>query len=411
MNKAPKLRFKEFSGGLGHHKFKDLVLLQRGSSPRPISMYVTSSDDGVNWIKIGDVSKDSTVIYETKEKITPEGAKKSRFVEVGDLILSNSMSFGRPYIMAIDGCIHDGWFVLKNYSKNFNRDYLCHLLTSPAIQKQYKRLAAGGVVDNISSELVNSVEINLPSKEEQEKIASLFSLIDDKISLQGEKVEALKDYKKGMMQNIFSRELRFKDDDGRDYPEWEEKKLGELDILLVRGPFGSSLTKGIMVPKGDNTYKVYEQKHAIQKDCNIGTYYVNQEKYDELKRFAVKPNDYIMSCSGTIGELYKIPNCAELGIINQALLKITVGNDLDENYFLYVFRYNLNNLETKGSGIKNITSVKFLRDEFEMPTPCISEQKKIAKLLINIDKKLEKEQDKLDYLNEYKKGLLQQLFV
>ena len=221
----------------------------------------------------------------------------------------------------------------------------------------------------------------------------------------------LKDYNKGMIQKIFSRELRFKDDDERDYPEWEEKKLGELDILLVRGPFGSSLTKSIMVPKGNNTYKVYEQKHAIQKDCNLGTYYVNQEKYEELKRFEVNPNDYIMSCSGTIGELYKIPVDAEKGIINQALLKITVGNDLDENYFLYIFKYNLNNLETKGSGIKNITSVKFLKEEFEIPMPDIREQRKIANVLMEIDKKIEKEQEKLDSLNEYKKGLLQQMFI
>ncbi len=285
------------------------------------------------------------------------------------------------------------------------------LLKSSTARKEITTKSGGSTRYNVGQDTLSDVSLLFPKLEEQEKIASFFSLIDDKISLQGDKVEALKDYKKGMMQKIFSRELRFKDDEGRDYPEWEDKKLGELDILLVRGPFGSSLTKSIMVLKGNNTYKVYEQKHAIQKDCNIGTYYVNQDKYHELKRFAVKPHDYIMSCSGTIGELYKIPNDAEAGIINQALLKITVGKIIDENYFLYAFRYNLNNLETKGSGIKNITSVKFLKDEFEIPTPSIQEQRKIAKFLINIDKKLEKEQEKLDSLNEYKKGLLQQMFV
>ena len=143
------------------------------------------------------------LVTSTEEKITKEGAKKSRRVNVGDLILSNSMSYGQPYIMNIDGYIHDGWFVLKNFEKSFDRDYLCNLLISPAVQNQYRRLAAGGVVQNISSDLVNSVIISLPSIKEQQKIASVLNIIDDRIATQRKVIEDLKKLKDAIRTKLF----------------------------------------------------------------------------------------------------------------------------------------------------------------------------------------------------------------
>ena len=192
--------------------------------------------------------------------------------------------------------------------------------------------------------------------------------------------------------------------------EWKEKKISELNIKLVRGPFGSALKKENMVSKNIDTYKVYEQKHAINKDERIGTYYISKEKYLELKRFEVKPGDFIMSCSGTVGEIFKIPEGAERGIINQALLKITVGVGLNENYFLYNFKQNLNKLEVKGSGIKNITSVKFLKDEFKIQVPSIQEQERIANFLTKVDKIIEKQDEKVKNLEKYKNGMMQKIF-
>lgn len=192
--------------------------------------------------------------------------------------------------------------------------------------------------------------------------------------------------------------------------EWESKPLGELDVVLTRGPFGSALKKEIMVPKEDNTYKVYEQKHAIQKDSTIGEYYISELKYKELIRFSVSPGDFIMSCSGTIGEIFKIPQNAERGVINQALLKFSVGKSINEDFFLYSFRKNLQNLETKGSGIKNITSVKFLKDEFIISFPKIEEQEKLASFFSLIDKEIELQTEKVEELKNYKKGLLQKIF-
>ena len=200
---VPNLRFPEFEGEWKKCRFKDVVRLFRGSSPRPIIEYLTTdNEEGVNWVKIGDVPTSGRIITSTEEKITKEGAKKSRHVYVGDLILSNSMSYGLPYIMGIEGCIHDGWFVLRDYEQNFNKDYLCNLLISDIVQKQYKKIAAGGVVQNISSDLVNSVYISIPSLDEQRKIAGLLSLIDERIATQNKIIEKLETLIKGIAQNI-----------------------------------------------------------------------------------------------------------------------------------------------------------------------------------------------------------------
>ena len=194
---------KEFQGEWKRTIFKNVITLQRGSSPRPIIEYVTTSDDGVNWIKIGDMPHFGRIVTSTEEKITKEGAKKSRQVNKGDLILSNSMSYGLPYIMGIDGYIHDGWFVLKNFENTFDKDYLCNLLISSAIQNQYKRLAAGGVVQNISSDLVNSVSVSIPTMMEQKKISSLLNLIDERIATQNKIIEDLKMLKSAIIENVF----------------------------------------------------------------------------------------------------------------------------------------------------------------------------------------------------------------
>ncbi|MFP5139424.1 restriction endonuclease subunit S [Bacteroides caccae] len=201
---VPNLRFPEFQGEWKRTIFKNVITLQRGSSPRPIIEYVTTSDDGVNWIKIGDMPHFGRIVTSTEEKITKEGAKKSRQVNKGDLILSNSMSYGLPYIMGIDGYIHDGWFVLKNFENTFDKDYLCNLLISSAIQNQYKRLAAGGVVQNISSDLVNSVSVSIPTMMEQKKISSLLNLIDERIATQNKIIDKLQSLIKGISSKIFT---------------------------------------------------------------------------------------------------------------------------------------------------------------------------------------------------------------
>ena len=146
--------------------------VERGGSPRPIKAFLTDSDDGINWIKIGDVEKDGKYIIQTREKIKPEGEKKSRKVYPGDFLLTNSMSFGRPYISKIEGCIHDGWLLLRNSKNVFDLDYLYWLLSSNYAYNQFVQKASGATVDNLNKDKVASAIIPLPPIQEQKRIAS-----------------------------------------------------------------------------------------------------------------------------------------------------------------------------------------------------------------------------------------------
>lgn len=154
----------------------EICEIQRGGSPRPIDDFITSDEDGINWIKIGDVSESAKYVFSTKEKIKKEGLKKTRMVYEDDFILSNSMSFGRPYIVKITGAIHDGWLLLRMKDKNIiDQDYLYEILRSDMIKEQYEKLATGGVVRNLNSNLVSSVEIPLPPIEIQRQFVSEIS--------------------------------------------------------------------------------------------------------------------------------------------------------------------------------------------------------------------------------------------
>ena len=157
----------------------EILKIERGGSPRPITSYLTDSEDGINWIKIGDTKEVTKYIYKTQEKIKPEGITKSRVVHSGDFILSNSMSFGKPYIMRTTGCIHDGWLVLRKKEDNINEDFLYYLLGSNLIYQQFSRLASGSTVKNLNINLVKKVKIPLPSIEEQKRIAEILDRADE----------------------------------------------------------------------------------------------------------------------------------------------------------------------------------------------------------------------------------------
>ena len=162
-------------------KLGEVCEIVRGASPRPIQNYITSVD-GVNWIKIGDVSPNDKYITRTNEKITKEGAKKSRYLHAGDFILSNSMSFGRPYILKIDGCIHDGWIAMSNYEKSMISDYLYEILNSNFVQDYWKQKANnGGAMSNLNSDIVKSTLIPLPSLSEQERIVGILDTFTSSI--------------------------------------------------------------------------------------------------------------------------------------------------------------------------------------------------------------------------------------
>ena len=144
--------------------------IARGGSPRPIQQYLTTEPDGINWIKIGDTDKGGKYIYKTKEKIRPEGVAKSRMVHSGDFLLTNSMSFGRPYILKSDGCIHDGWLVLSNRFECYSVDFLYYILSSPFAYYQFCDSVSGAVVKNLNSDKVANALFPLPPLSEQKRI-------------------------------------------------------------------------------------------------------------------------------------------------------------------------------------------------------------------------------------------------
>ena len=144
--------------------------IARGGSPRPIQQYLTTEPDGINWIKIGDTDKGGKYIYKTKEKIRPEGVTKSRKVHSGDFLLTNSMSFGRPYILKTDGCIHDGWLVLSNRFDCYSVDFLYYILSSPFAYYQFCDSVSGAVVKNLNSDKVANALFPLPPLSEQVRI-------------------------------------------------------------------------------------------------------------------------------------------------------------------------------------------------------------------------------------------------
>ena len=186
-------------------------------------------------------------------------------------------------------------------------------------------------------------------------------------------------------------------------------KLEAICTSIVRGPFGSALKVENFVKKSDTSVKVYEQSNAIQKSAAIGSRYISREHYESLRRFKCKPGDIIMSCSGTIGKLFILPIDAEEGIINQALCKFTLGKDLLPEVFLLYMDTLIGNIETKGSGIKNISAVKFIKN-LEIPVPPIRVQSKLLFELNQINKLKSDVQKSIDETQLLMDSLMQEYF-
>lgn len=194
-----------------------IAKIQRGGSPRPIEEYITDREDGVNWIKIGDTSPISKYITSAKEKIIPSGVRHSRKVKPGDFVLSNSMSFGRPYILKIDGCVHDGWLVISDYEQQLDVNYLYYVLCTHQVQKQLISLAAGSTVQNLKSDTVKKVIIPvLESITEQRRLACILEQIDNKLDNERMYLQKMEEAKKGLIHDMIEQSTR----------DWSDKYAG-----------------------------------------------------------------------------------------------------------------------------------------------------------------------------------------
>ncbi len=198
---------------------------------------------------------------------------------------------------------------------------------------------------------------------------------------------------------------------------WCWCRLGDLG-LYRKGPFGSSLTKSMFVPKSDDSIKVYEQKNAIKKDFSLGEYYISKEKFETMQSFIVEPSDIIVSCAGTIGEVYKLPHEAPIGIINQALMRVKLFNDKLSSFWMMYFDYVLKKEAAKqgsGTAIKNIPPFEILK-AYPFPLPPLAEQKRIVAAIekfMPLIEKYSKKETELKAINEKigtftKKAILQE---
>lgn len=355
------------------HRFDEVFDLQMGKTPdRKTPQYF--GGDNV-WVSIRDMSKKE--IFDSNEHITDEAvvATNIRKVKKGTVIMSFKLTVGKCAIAAKDLYTNEAImaFNLKE-GYDISADFLYYYLQG------YKWEGANKAVMGLTlnKATISQHKIGFPSLPEQQSIVAELDKINELISL---KKAQLSDYDRltqSIFYNMFGNPVE-------NEKGWIVKSIEEICSSIVRGPFGSALKKDFFVKPDSTTYKIYEQKHAIQKDATIGSYYVTEDKFKELSRFEVKPNDIIMSCSGTIGELYRIPSTAEKGLMNQALLKFTLSEDIHYQYFLYLMEYIKKDFTVRGTGLQNIGSVKIIKN-MSFGLPPLSLQQEFANRIEAIEK-------------------------
>ena len=404
---VPELRFPEFRSSEAWviDKFSSFIKLYRGSSPRPINQFLTKEENGVNWIKIGDTKNAINFkITSVGEKITLNGSKKSRKVTKGELILANSMSYGATYELEIDGCIYDGWFVLREFEDDFDKGFLLQLLNSNFLQIQYKRLAAGGIVQNISSEIVYNTLLPKISKEEQQKIANCLSSLDEVINVEIEKLDLLKDHKKGLLQQLFPAEgqtqPKFRFPEFKNDGNWEEKKVE----VACDKPFSGG------TPKSNNP-KFYGGSipfiRSAEIDKETTELYLTEEGLKNSSAKLVKKGAVLIAMYGANSGDVAISKID--GAINQAILclRSKTNNSFLFQYLTHKKNWITNKYLQGGQGNLSGDILKSVELLFPKKT---KEQQIIANCLSAVDELITVQEKKIKQLKDHKKGLLQQLF-
>lgn len=386
----------------------DYAQIFRGGSPRPIQAFLTTSDQGINWIKIGDVGAGEKFIESTEEKIIPEGVSRSRMVYKGDLILSNSMSYGRPYIMNIEGCIHDGWLVIQKYDRLFNREYLYYALSSDLTMQQYVAMAAGSSVQNLNKEKVSKVVLPCPKILEQKKIAEVLSSIDALIVDLQKLIQKKKDIRRGSLQFYLNDKNRY---------EWVECPITELlkSGGIKIGPFGSQLKKEMLL--SDGLYKVYGQENVYERDFSIGGRFLTPEHFQRLNSCEIIPGDFLMSTMGTIGKCAIVPEHIQRGIMDSHLIRLRFDEKkIEQRYILHLFSDQFDYLKRQTQqlsvgGIMEGLSVAIVSKLIVRYPKKAKDQKEIIEIFDDMNLEIRKLEEKLSKYQKIKQGMMGELLT
>lgn len=405
MSKTPKLRFKEFSGAWESEKLGNLLEFKNG-----INASKEQYGHGKKFINVLDILNNNYITYENI--IGKVGVDEDTFekysVGYGDIVFQRSsetreeVGTANVYLDKEQKATFGGFIIRGKKVGEYNPIFMNKLLKTSSARKEITTKAGGSTRYNVGQDTLSDVEVMIPKLEEQEKIASFFSLIDDKISLQGKKVEELKVYKSAMMQKIFRGELRFKDDDGADYPEWRKIRLSE--VLKERKTY---------LQKNEGLEHVTLSKDGI---------YGKGERYN--RDFLVVTDDKKYKIT-RLGDICYNPANLKFGVIcrnnygdaifSPIYVTFEVKCVADSEYMgAYLSRWDfINRVRKYEEGtVYERMAVKqedFLRCEIKLPS--IEEQKKIKGFFNKLNDKVKAEEEKLKRLNEYKKGLLQQMFV
>ena len=369
--------------------------IARGGSPRPIKNYITDDPNGVNWIKIGDTTKNSKYIETVKEKIRIEGVRKSRKVFKGDFLLTNSMSFGRPYILKVDGCIHDGWLVISPYGNAYTTDFLYYLLSSNFAYEQFSDVASGGVVTNLNSDKVADTFFPLPPISEQERIVkdieNMFSIID-MIEANSTDLLSLIKYAKNKILDLSIHGKLVPQDptdepasellkrvnpsaeitcDNEHYPNgWIEIILGDIFYHNTGKALNSSNKDGEM-----KYYLTTSNVYWNKFDFTIVKQMLFKE--NELDKCTITKGDLLVCEGGDIGRAaiwnYEYDIC-----IQNHIHRLRPRFNISVLFYYYVMRYLKENNLIGGKGIGLLGLSSNALHKIKMPLPPLAEQQRIV---------------------------------
>lgn len=322
-------------------------------------------------------------------------------------------SYESKYLMASDG------IRLVVDKERFDTKFVMYAINSEYFRRNAEAQSTGTTRLRIGLSALRALPVAVPSLFEQKKIANILTTIDEQIELTLKFIEKTKELKRGLEQNLLRKGLgnqNFKESEIGDIPtDWNlvvlENVLKEKNGYR-RGPFGGALKKEIFVESG---YPVYEQQHAIHNGNKEFRYFVTEEKFNEMKNFAVKDGDFLISCSGTVGKVIRIDESFPKGIINQALLRLRFNEEiLNSDFGLHLLKseYMFKQMtgKTHGTTLKNIVGAsEFKKIPFALPP--IKEQIKIASILSSIDEQINIHIESMVNYKNLKKGLMQKLLT